>query len=117
MARDHRLAPALRHNLQRLETARPTVPLADLLPLIRSETGETSAVSMESRPLAEASVAVIVPFTWRDPDRPVPIEGVFKVLKPNVVEHLEEELAIWPGLDEWTMHRESNVLRHVFANR
>ena len=100
VARDPRLAPALRENLQRLETARPRTRAEDVVAAVRREAGDDPRILLEPRPLAEASVAVVLPFRWLAATDADPVEGVFKILKPNVVEHLEEELSIWPALGE-----------------
>ncbi len=47
---------------------------------------------MSSRILAEASVAAVVPFTWKKQGPPDKFSGVFKVLKKNISSHLTEEL-------------------------
>ena len=80
------------------------------MPPIRGELG-AAAVSdrpIESRALAEASVAVVIPFTFEDPHVGHPVNGVLKVLKPQIEERLEEELDIWADLadfiDERCMH-------------
>lgn len=44
--------------------------------------------------LAEASVAAVLPFTWDSPDSDRPFQGVFKVLRPAIAEHLRAELHI-----------------------
>ena len=109
MARDRRLAPALRRSLQRLESSQPTVPLSEVLPLIRQAAGDSPGITIARRPLAEASVAVIVPFTWRTAGSPLGEEGVFKVLKPDVVEHLEEDLSVWPALGAFLEERSAQL--------
>lgn len=98
VARDQRLAPELRQRLQGLESLPPTTPLPEVLAIIQAELGENAYVDVASEALAEASVAVIVPFEWHDQDSATPQEGVFKVLKPGIEARLQEELEIWSGL-------------------
>jgi len=98
LARDRRLAPELRANLQELESLEPTTPLEDIIALIRREWREVAGLEISPVALAEASVAVVVPFTWRETADAEPHQGVFKVLRPGVEEQLHEELAIWSAL-------------------
>jgi ubiquinone biosynthesis protein len=98
VARDRRLAPDLRQRLQQLESLAPTTPAADVLAVLRREVGQAATLAVGTHALAEASVAVVVPFAWREPGSSTPTAGVFKVLKPGVEERLQEELAIWPAL-------------------
>lgn len=98
LARDRRLPAGLRSLLQGLESMVPSVSGEELTQTLTTELGKLDAGQIElvEQPLAEASVAVVLPFVWRksgDVRR-----GVFKVLKPNVVEYLEEELALLPRL-------------------
>ncbi|MEZ5889744.1 MAG: AarF/UbiB family protein [Xanthobacteraceae bacterium] len=90
LARDRRLAPELRLQLQRLESLPPTIPLQDIADILARELGplDRLGVALEPPALAEASVAVVVPFR-REQD-----EGVFKILKPGIEERLEQELAL-----------------------
>lgn len=94
LARDRRLPPSLRSLLQGLESMAPSVSGSELERTITAELGnlDDDQIAIEREPIAEASVAVVLPFGWRD-GRAIR-RGVFKVLKPNVIEHLEEELAL-----------------------
>ncbi len=105
VARDQRLSLDLRKRLQRLESFRPTVSMAAIRKVIRREIGNPSGLGIASQPLAEASVAVVVPFTWREPGARDPHHGVFKVLKPGVEERLREELDIWSALGAFLEQR------------
>jgi ubiquinone biosynthesis protein len=91
LARDRRLAPDLRRRLQGLESLTPAVPLATIKDTLTRELGplERLGVTLAPAALAEASVAVVVPFRRRAPG-----EGVFKVLKPGIEERLEQELEL-----------------------
>jgi ubiquinone biosynthesis protein len=93
LARDRRLLPELRLQLQRLESLPPSIPLKDIRRILTSELGRLDrlGVVLEPPAVAEASVAVVVPFRHQvDGGR----EGVFKILKPGIEERLEQELAL-----------------------
>ncbi|MBL8250199.1 MAG: hypothetical protein JNK31_00865 [Candidatus Competibacter sp.] len=105
LARDRRLAPELRENLQELESLEPTTPLADIIALIQKEWGRVEGLDVGEAALAEASVAVVVPFVWREPGASEPSRGVFKVLRPGVEEQLREELEIWSALGAFLEER------------
>ncbi len=105
VARDQRLSLDLRKRLQRLESLRPTVPMSTIKEIIRKELGRPRGLTLASQALAEASVAVVVPFTWREPGMRTAHDGVFKVLKPGVEERLREELAIWTALGNFLEQR------------
>jgi ubiquinone biosynthesis protein len=100
VARDRRLSPTLRTRLQQLESMEPATSVEAVMPTLRSELGADTlaALDIESRALAEASVAVVIPFLSRVSDGGHPTSGVLKVLKPHVDERLEEELEIWSDL-------------------
>lgn len=95
LARDKRLAPELRVRLQELESFAPRVSFSEVTDFIRNELPDPSAVTLGDKALAEASVAVIVPFTWGSRRQQ---RGVFKVIKPGVANSLREELAAWQDL-------------------
>jgi len=107
VARDRRLSPALRSRLQALEMMEPTTPFAKLQQTIAQEIGSecTRALTIEPQALAEASVAVVVPFAAGPSLGLGPTRGVFKVLKPQIQEKLEEELEIWSDLAEFVDDR------------
>jgi ubiquinone biosynthesis protein len=90
LARDRRLLPDLRVELQRLESLPPTIPLKDIRKILTRELGQLDRLGVVLQPpaLAEASVAVVIPFRFRDQ------EGVFKILKPGIEERLEQELSL-----------------------
>ena len=100
VARDRRLSSELRRRLQTLETMEPTTPVATVRQTIEREIGKdcACALSIDSRALAEASVAVVIPFSSDMSPDTRPASGVLKVLKPHIEERLEEELEIWSDL-------------------
>jgi ubiquinone biosynthesis protein len=100
LARHRQLDPELRRHLQELESLEPRTPAEQLRPLLARElapAAEPFRIRADERALAEGSVAVVVPLTWCDPsdgaDAP-PRRGVAKLLKPGVVERLDEDLYI-----------------------
>lgn len=94
VARDQRLVAELRCQLRGLESLPPTVPLEAIDQILANELGPLDLLSVTLKPpaLAEASVAVVVPF--QVPIDGVLTEGVFKVLKPGIVERLDLELEL-----------------------
>jgi ubiquinone biosynthesis protein len=100
VARDRRLAPSLRRCLQALESMEPATPVAAVAATISREIGAQcpQSLSIDSRALAEASVALVIPFTFDALTGERPLHGVLKALKPDIKERLEEELEIWSSL-------------------
>jgi ubiquinone biosynthesis protein len=97
LARDRRLSPQLRRHLQELESLPPSVPLATMERTLTQELGPLDRLGVTLLPpaLAEASVAVVLPFR-DDRARPGrgPRAGVFKILKPGIEERLAQELEL-----------------------
>lgn len=100
LARDRRLDPELRCWLQTLESL-PPPPLGRAfwqrldaeLPELRR-----SGVQVATTALAEASVALVVPFTYPGIPSQGATAGVLKVLKPGVAARLDQELGVWQAL-------------------
>ncbi len=95
LARDRRLAPELRRHLQRLESLPPVTAQSIIEQSLASEIGplEKLGVMLEPPALAEASVAVVVPFRYSPSGQgDHPGRGVFKILKPGIEERLALEL-------------------------
>jgi ubiquinone biosynthesis protein len=92
LARDRRLAPELRHQLRKLESMPPTVPLETIQEILLQELGplERRGITLLPPAIAEASVAVVIPFEERGAH--LPHGGVFKILKPGIEERLALEL-------------------------
>jgi ubiquinone biosynthesis protein len=105
VAHDRRLSADLRRRLQELETLVPTDSLVAVRPLLERSVGDVAGLHIAKKALAEASVAVIVPFVWRPAGNSAPQQGVFKVLRAGVQDRLEEELAIWPALGTFLEER------------
>jgi ubiquinone biosynthesis protein len=97
LARDRRLPPELRHYLQELESLPPTIPVEVIKAVLTRELGplERLGVTLLPPALAEASVAVVIPYRQAGaPGARRPRQGVFKVLKPGVEERLQEDLGL-----------------------
>jgi ubiquinone biosynthesis protein len=105
VAHDRRLSADLRQRLQELETLLPTDSLLAMRPLLEREVGRVAGLQVGQRALAEASVALVVPFVWRPVEGAAPQRGVFKLLRPGVAERLAEELALWPALGTFLEER------------
>ena len=73
-----------------------TFDAAQARALAEAELGPLSriGIAVEEPPLAEASVAVVVPFSARDGASAGTVGGVLKLLKPGVEPKLEEELEL-----------------------
>ena len=98
VSRDRRLSPELRGCLQHLESVPPKTKFEDIPQGVCEELKGIKGIELTTHPLAEASVSVILPFTWRDGNSAEIRRGVFKVLRPGVEQRLHEELEIWADL-------------------
>ncbi len=105
LARDMRLDPLFRLGLQTLESMAPTTPLQPIASIIDAAWPDVPGLTVGPRALAEASVAVVVPFEWRRRRGADPVHGVFKVLRPGVEERLAEDLEIWSDLGDFLEER------------
>jgi len=100
VARNRHLDPELRRHLQELESLEPHTPMERLRPILARElapAAEKYRIHVAEQPLAEGSVAVVVPLTWSDPAdgaNPPRRYGVAKLLKPGILERLDEDLNI-----------------------
>jgi ubiquinone biosynthesis protein len=92
LARDRNLPSELRGCLQRLESLSPSIPLEAVERALIQELGPMDRLGVKLLPpaVAEASVAVVVPF--RLSAGKTPLDGVFKLLKPGIEQRLEEDL-------------------------
>lgn len=97
IARNPGLDPSLKGWLIHLEKGHYRTDTAELVQhLVQWLAGVdlTLRVSLAPHILAEASVAAVIHFTCQTTNSEGRSEGVFKVLKPNIEEHLWEELLI-----------------------
>jgi ubiquinone biosynthesis protein len=108
LARDQRLSAELRRHLQELESLPPSVPLEAIQRILAREFSRLERLGVELVPpaLAEASVAVVIPFRRSRGVRGVkPQEGVFKILKPGIDERLEQELELFARVGSYLDQR------------
>ena len=102
LARDRRLPVGFRRLLQTLESMKPSGSLPELRAAVEKEVGSLARIGavVDEEPLAEASVAVVIPFTLSSSSASFPAgqRGVFKILKPGIEEKLEEELNALQGV-------------------
>lgn len=103
VARHHELDPALRQHLQQLESMPSTLPVAPIVQRLRRRFADAAGLRIADGALAEGSVAVVLPFVWREQGRLR--DGVLKVLKPAVARHLAQELAVLPALADFLATR------------
>lgn len=96
-AHEHFLSPALREQLPALERMPTTADVTVLRQELKRQLRYVPGLEVGRRPIAEGSVAVIIPFEWSD-GAGSKSTGVFKVLKPQAVEWMQQELAVWPDL-------------------
>jgi ubiquinone biosynthesis protein len=116
IARNPNIDPAVKKWLVQLENGRYGTPLEGILRRIDgqlAETGSLDRVTVQPVILSEASVAAVIPFHWHRPSAQKQIHGVFKVLKPSIRKHLEEELII---LEKTGAFFEKNRQRYDFKD-
>lgn len=80
-----------------LEQGRVTSKLPDVEQYITEQlatTQQVGKISFGGNILAEASVAIIVPFSWNEGRQEKSFDGIFKILKPGVASQLQKELKI-----------------------
>lgn len=101
LARDPKLAPRLRAELQQLESLPPTVDHDTITGVLTSELGSLEQLGIElvEPAIAEASVAVVVGYTLTAGD--TTRRGVLKLLKPGIEERLAEELDLAARVGEY----------------
>jgi ubiquinone biosynthesis protein len=96
IARQPYLDAELRRRLQRLESMPADVQTKPIVERLRGSLPGASALAIGDAALAQGSVAVVLPFSWREDGRVR--EGVFKVLRPGVQQRLADELALLPDV-------------------
>ncbi len=70
-------------------------------------------IRIRSQILSEASVGAVIPYVTLPPDSSNQYDGVFKILKPSITTHLDEELTI---LEEVADYFEKNRHRYAVKN-
>ena len=105
LARDRRLSAELRQYLQGLESLPPAVPLETIQGILAQELGPLDRLGVTLLPpaLAEASVAVVIPF--RDRRSLSPGTASSRSSNPEVVERLEEELELFERVGSYLDER------------
>lgn len=107
LAHEQRLDGALRSELQRLESLPSEISGADLEKHVRRHFRVPGRLELGA-PLAEASVAVVVPFRLARRGRATRA-GVLKLLRSGVRRRLREELAVWPALGAFLERRAAEL--------
>jgi ubiquinone biosynthesis protein len=108
LARDRCLAPELRKHLQELESLRPSMSMETIQAALAQELGPLNRLGVTLLPpaLAEASVAIVVPFRYDPaPGEKMPREAVFKILKPGIEERLDQELELFEQVGSYLDQR------------
>lgn len=100
LARHRALDAELRRNLQTLESRAPTTSLQEIRPDIAAALARSPLrdARVAARPIAEGSVAVVVPFSYRAARGGARLRGVLKVLRPGIESELDRELELWSEL-------------------
>ncbi len=116
VARRPDIDPDLKAWLIRLEKGNYGTPLKHLIERVEDELSthpEADDVTFIGETIAEGSVAATIPFRWQHKDKKNAGQGVFKVLRPQVGEKLQEELQ---ALAEMAEFLESNRDRFGLQN-
>lgn len=116
IARHPKIDPAVKQWLIHLENGDYGTPSHELLAQIHDEleqTGRKNRFDVQPAILSEASVGAVIPFHWHPSRSRAAIHGVFKILRPGVQRHLDEELAI---LEETAGFFEANRDRYPFKD-
>jgi len=102
LARNRQLPRQIRLGLQTLESMLPSTPMEQVLERIHEELPHHS-LQLAPQSLAEGSVAVVLPFTYRENGKTR--DGVLKVLKPGIEDKFTEELGVWLELGAFLEER------------
>ncbi|MCB1860771.1 MAG: hypothetical protein KDI47_03450 [Gammaproteobacteria bacterium] len=105
VARDRRLSTELRQSLQNLESICSDTALNKVPADVKQQLMRIPGIEVAGNTLAEASVAVILPFSWQENGSGDIQHGVFKLLKSGIAERLHEELDIWGKLGAFLEER------------
>jgi ubiquinone biosynthesis protein len=109
IARNEALAPDIRRALQTVENSLATMSYAETLALVESDLGaETIAryrLQFADHVLAEASIGAVLPATFAWPGSDTREDAACKVLKPQAISAMEEDLQI---IDEVLAYLERN---------
>lgn len=103
IARNRNLTPELRQALMNLENGIHDVSPEEIHVLIEDRLGpllKQYQVKIETQLHAEASVSALLRFSWLNPATENREQGVFKVIKPHINEHFNEEMDLLHDLAE-----------------
>ena len=112
IARNPNIDPVVKKWLIHLENGCYGTPLDGIMERIDGQLEQTdNRDRMQVKPaiLSEASVGAVIAFHWNQPSSQNRTEGVFKILKPGIRRHLDEELLI---LEKTAAFFEEN--RHLY---
>jgi ubiquinone biosynthesis protein len=112
IARNPNIDPVVKKWLIHLENGCYGTPLDGIMERIGrqlEQTGNRDRVQVQPAILSEASVGAVIAFHWNQPSSQDRTEGVFKILKPGIRRHLDEELLI---LEKTAAFFEEN--RHLY---
>lgn len=107
VARQPHLDEALRGRLVELESMPADVDTQPIVHQLRSELSGAAELAIGDVALAQGSVAVVLPFSWREAGQRH--EGVFKVLRPGIRERLADELALLPDVGQLLTRRSAEL--------
>jgi len=108
VARNPHLDESFRRELRQLENGLETADIDEVIAELEERHGEALAryrVRFADKIFAEATIAAVVRFEYRDPETNEPGDGLFKIVKPYVRAAMSEELA---RLDDVAAHFDSN---------
>lgn len=103
VARQPHLDPGWRPHLLVLESMPAEEEIRPIVERLRTGLADTSNLAIGATALAQASVALVLPFSWREGERTR--EGVLKVVRPGVKERLADELALLPEVADFLTRR------------
>ncbi|MEJ2475677.1 MAG: AarF/UbiB family protein [Desulfobacterales bacterium] len=97
IARNPNIDPVVKKWLIHLENGCYGTPLGGIVERIDGQLEQAEnleRVQLHQSILSEASVGAVIAFNWNQPPSQERTEGVFKILKPGIRRHLDEELLI-----------------------
>jgi len=104
LARNRHLRQSVRMALSKLENGIRDVDMKEMLVVLRYELGERMErfeVKIERKLLSEASVSVVVRFSWWNAEKRRREKGVLKVLKPHIPVCFAEDMKILQELADY----------------
>lgn len=120
IARHEALDPGFRARLQQLEMFQTRIDLDVVRDVTLHELGNAATkydVTLDAEGTIEASVAFVVPATWRRPGCETPERAMLKVVKPGLGEKLAEELAVLDRVADYLDERRAHYGIPAFQYR